>query len=424
MKNKIINYVKNLDLKRQLGYIIVFSLLISLISLIIILPNLLTPFYEKNIYELLNQPLSFIESNTDSSSNNIAFIVKNSTGTYISSNFEDYFNTKKVNLILKIVRGNQGKSIIGNRTYYYSMDTSDDEKIVTLTDDSYIKSQRRMLNLTIFPVVAITIFIETSLLAIWGNTLVNRISKVKDKVDNLDNKDYDHKFKFKLKDEVDSLNNSVEYMRKEINSKEEYKNNMFQNLSHELKTPISVISSYVEAANDKVITETEALKTIEDEIKVLANDVNMILELNKLNFLKDNNEYKDEVVDITELLKDLTEKYKMQRRDVDWGLDIQDENVRRGTYDIWKVIIDNIYGNFVVYADKIVKVTVTKNKITFYNDGEKIDEKLIKDIFTQYKKGIKGKFGLGLSIVKQSLELYGYKIKVSNQEKGVLFEIL
>jgi len=304
------------------------------------------------------------------------------------------------------------------------MDTSDDEKIVTLTDDSYIKSQRRMLNLTIFPVVAITIFIETSLLAIWGNTLVNRISKVKDKVDNLDNKDYDHKFKFKLKDEVDSLNNSVEYMRKEINSKEEYKNNMFQNLSHELKTPISVISSYVEAANDKVITETEALKTIEDEIKVLANDVNMILELNKLNFLKDNNEYKDEVVDITELLKDLTEKYKMQRRDVDWGLDIQDENVRRGTYDIWKVIIDNIYGNFVVYADKIVKVTVTKNKITFYNDGEKIDEKLIKDIFTQYKKGIKGKFGLGLSIVKQSLELYGYKIKVSNQEKGVLFEIL
>ena len=304
------------------------------------------------------------------------------------------------------------------------MDTSDDEKIVTLTDDSYIKSQRRMLNLTIFPVVAITIFIETSLLAIWGNTLVNRISKVKDKVDNLDNKDYDHKFKFKLKDEVDSLNNSVEYMRKEINSKEEYKNNMFQNLSHELKTPISVISSYVEAANDKVITETEALKTIEDEIKVLANDVNMILELNKLNFLKDNNEYKDEVVDITELLKDLTEKYKMQRRDVDWGLDIQDENVRRGTYDIWKVIIDNIYGNFVVYADKIVKVTVTKNKITFYNDGEKIDEKLIKDIFTQYKKGIKGKFGLGLSIVKQSLNLYNYNIKVSNQEKGVLFEIL
>ena len=63
---------------------------------------------------------------------------------------------------------------------------------------------------------------------------------------------------------------------------------------------------------------------------------------------------------------------------------------------------------------------IQKNKIK----GEKIDEKLIKDIFTQYKKGIKGKFGLGLSIVKQSLELYGYKIKVSNQEKGVLFEIL
>ena len=71
---KIKDYVKNLSLKRQLGFVILFSLIISCISIIIILPNLLTPFYEKNIYELLNQPLSFIESNTDSSSNNIAFI--------------------------------------------------------------------------------------------------------------------------------------------------------------------------------------------------------------------------------------------------------------------------------------------------------------------------------------------------------------
>ena len=44
-------------------------------------------------------------------------------------------------------------------------------------------------------------------------------------------------------------------------------------------------------------------------------------------------------------------------------------------------------------------------------------------IFKQYKKGMKGKFGLGLSIVKESVELYGYKIKVNNLKKGVLFEI-
>ena len=217
--------------------------------------------------------------------------------------------------------------------------------------------------------------------------------------------------------------NSVEYMRKELDSKDAYKNNMFQTISHELKTPISVISSYIEAANDKMVSPKEAIKTIELEVKELYEDVNKILQLNKLNYLKENNEYKDETVDITSLLKDSVKKYKVQRPDLKFKLEIGDENILRGTYDIWKSVIDNMFGNFIVYADKEVRVSIKDNKITFYNDGPNIEDNLINDIFTQYKKGNKGKFGLGLSIVKQSLNLYKYTITVKNEEKGVLFEI-
>ena len=212
-------------------------------------------------------------------------------------------------------------------------------------------------------------------------------------------------------------------MRIEINTKEEYKTNMYQSLSHELKTPIAVISSYVEAANDKVIPYKDAINTIEEEIRILHKDVNKILELNKLNYLKESNEIKNEKVDVTLLLNDLIKKYKLQRRDIKWVLDIEDENIFRGTYDIWKLIFDNIFGNFMVYADKLIKVSIKDKKIEFYNDGEKIDDNLLKDVFTQYKKGIKGNFGLGLSIVKKSVELYDYKISVENKEKGVLFKI-
>ena len=252
---KIKDYVKSLSLKRQLGFVILFSLIISCISIIIILPNLLTPFYEKNIYELLNQPLSFIESNTNSSSNNVAFIVKNYTGIYVSNNFTKYFDNKNIELILKITNSKKGKFILNNQTYYYSSNTKNNQRIITLTNDDYITSQKETLGLIIIPVASITVLALTSLLAIWSNMLVNRISKVKEKVDNLDNNEYDHTYIFNLNDEVNSLNNSVEYMRNEINSKEQYKNNMFQNISHELKTPISVISSYVEAANDEFISE-------------------------------------------------------------------------------------------------------------------------------------------------------------------------
>lgn len=423
MIDKLKNFIKNLDLKRQLGVIVVFSLILSLISLILILPNLLTPFYEKNIYELLSQPLSFIESENNKTSSNVAYIINNNNNIYISSNFTNYFNKKDINLINYMATKPRGKFNLNNQTYYYSTSNENNIKVITLTDDEYIKSQQQMLGLIVFPVVAITIFIITLILVVWNNHLVNKISKVKEKVDNIDNNEYEHDYTFKIDDEVNSLIKSVEYMRKEINSKEEYKTNMYQSLSHELKTPIAVISSYVEAVNDKVVSYEEAIDTIDEEIKILSKDVNKILELNKLNYLKESNEIKDEKIDVTELLNDLVKKYKLQRRDVEWRINIEKENILRGTYDIWKLVFDNIFGNFVVYADKCIEVTIKNNTLEFYNDGDKIEDDLINDVFTQYRKGIKGKFGLGLSIVKKSVELYGYKITVENKDKGVLFKI-
>jgi len=423
MINKIKEYINNLDLKSQLIYITIFSLLISFISLIIILPNLLTPFYEKNIYELLNQPLSFIENNSKKSSNNSTYLIISNSTVYISSNFNSFFDTDDVDEIISKANDSYGKFKIDSKTYYYNTKNKSFEKVITLTNDSYITTQRRTLSIIIFPVVTVTLIVITSALIVWGNKLVKKISKIKDKVDNLDNKEYNHSYNFELNDELNSLMNSVEYMRKELDSKDAYKNNMFQTISHELKTPISVISSYIEAANDKMVSPKEAIKTIELEVKELYEDVNKILQLNKLNYLKENNEYKDETVDITSLLKDSVKKYKVQRPDLKFKLEIGDENILRGTYDIWKSVIDNMFGNFIVYADKEVRVSIKDNKITFYNDGPNIEDNLINDIFTQYKKGNKGKFGLGLSIVKQSLNLYKYTITVKNEEKGVLFEI-
>jgi len=334
MKQKIKEYINNLDLKTQLIYITIFSLIISFISLIIILPNLLTPFYEKNIYELLDQPLSFIEGDSNNSSSSVAYIIISNEKIYISSNFNDYFSNDDIDSIINSASQTSGKFKLNGQTYYYNTTNKNVQKIVTLTDDSYIISQRKTLSLIIFPVVSLTILIIASVLIVWGNKLVKKISGIKEKIDNIDNNKYDHSEKFKINDELNSLINSVEYMRKELNSKDAYKSNMFQTISHELKTPISVISSYVEAANDDMVSYKEAVKTIGNEVKILSDDVNKILQLNKLNYLKENNEYENETIDITKLLKDLVKKYKVQRPDVNFKLDIDKENIVRGTYDI------------------------------------------------------------------------------------------
>lgn len=412
--NKIVSYIKNLNLKKQLGYLVLISLVLSLISLVVILPKLLTPFYENNIYNLLSQPLSYQDKNT----NNIVFIVKNNNGVYVSSDFNKMIDEKYVDNILLVATNSKGKFNIDSNTYYYTKN----DKVISITDDSYIKNLEDNLRRIILPLVSITIFIITLVLVIWNNHIVNKITKIQEKVNNLNNNNYTHSYNFTINDELNSLINSVEYMRCEINTKEEYKNDMYQSLSHELKTPITVISSYVEAANDKIITYEDAVKTIGDEIKTLSDDVNKILELNKINYLKDTKE-SYEIIDITELLNEVITKYKIQRPDVNFLLDIKKINKVRGTYDTWRIIIDNLLSNFIRYADKNIKITFKRNKMMFYNDGEAIPDNLIRDVFTKYKMGIKGNFGLGLSIVKNSLELYGYKIKVENKDNGVLFTI-
>ena len=90
---------------------------------------------------------------------------------------------------------------------------------------------------------------------------------------------------------------------------------------------------------------------------------------------------------------------------------------------MWEAIIDNILNNFIRYANKTVKITIKNSKITFYNDGPNIDDNVLNNIFTPYEKGIKGVFGLGLSIVKKTLQFLKYDITIENVKRGVKFII-
>jgi two-component system sensor histidine kinase CssS len=75
------------------------------------------------------------------------------------------------------------------------------------------------------------------------------------------------------------------------------------------------------------------------------------------------------------------------------------------------------------YANKTIKITAKQNRIILYNDGNWIDNDLLEGIFTPFRKGIKGEFGLGLSIVKKTLNLMDYDITIKNEKIGVSFII-
>ena len=212
-------------------------------------------------------------------------------------------------------------------------------------------------------------------------------------------------------------------MRLSLINQEEYRNQMYQNISHDFKTPLTVIKSYIEAVEDEVEDKDTALAVIKEQTSKLEQKVHSLLYLNKLDYLKTQKKIELVPVDIANIINTEVEKFKFHRKELKFVVEIDKKATFVGTVDNWETIFDNLLGNFIRYANKTIKIIVTKNKIVLYNDGDNIDEDFLEGIFTPFRKGIKGEFGLGLSIVKKTLNIMGYDIEIVNEKKGVSFII-
>ena len=199
---------------------------------------------------------------------------------------------------------------------------------------------------------------------------------------------------------------------------------MYQNISHDFKTPITVMKSYIEAMEDGIETKEKTINILKEQLNKLEVKVHSLLYLNKLNYLKEEKEKLNDSCDVSKVILASVDKFSPSRKDIKFSLDIDKKNtIFRGSNEMWEAIIDNILNNFMRYAKTSIKITVKNNKIILYNDGPNIDKDVLNNIFTPYEKGVRGVFGLGLSIVKKTLGLLNYDINISNVKNGVKFII-
>lgn len=424
-----IKKVENMSLNKQLVYVTLVALLICLVIMGILLPRFLKPFYEYSIYEHLKQPSKYIDPSTNKMGEDIAFIIITRSGAiYTSGNLNKLLQNLGYKEILNYASESEtkGKFEYNDVTYYYLWGENNGAKNLILTDDSSIKSQERSLTRIIVPTMIATITVTVALLFTWSQYVLGKIKKLERKTKSLITGEKVEGREFIIDDELNELNSTIEQVDKQLKQKEEYKNMMFQNLSHELKTPISVIQSYIEGVNDGVVDKEDALKIIEEETSTLSRQVQTILHINKIDYMKSNKEYKDSRVNIDSIILDSVEKHKLIRTDIEFVTNLNNDkysNEFRGTEELWTSVVDNILGNFVRYANKQIRITVDNGTIVFENDGEKIKEEMLDRIFLPYVKGNKGQTGLGLSIVKKTVNVFGYDIAAENMDDGVRFVI-
>mgnify|MGYP004637632151 FL=1 len=418
--------MKKLTLTEQFLFICVSIIVIVIISLGMVLPKTLLPVYEDNLYNYLSQSLNLLEKPENNRvDSEVAYIyVDNDKNIYVSSNLYEVVKVKSVKNILNDITDDEGKFIKGKNVYYYNTNKTEDMTKIAITGSSYINSMRKEILKIILVVVGITFIIISLLVLIWSNNLVNRIKKLKDKVDNINNDDYDHKMIYDYDDELYTLEVAIENMRIYLKEQEAYKNQMYQNISHDFKTPITVMKSYIEAMEDGIETKEKTINILKEQLNKLEVKVHSLLYLNKLNYLKEEKEKLNDSCDVSKVILASVDKFSPSRKDIKFSLDIDKKNtIFRGSYEMWEAIIDNILNNFMRYAKTSIKITVKNNKIILYNDGPNIDKDVLNNIFTPYEKGVRGVFGLGLSIVKKTLGLLNYDINISNVKNGVKFII-
>ena len=423
--------MRKLKLTEQLLFVFISVVAIIVISIGIVLPKTLLPIYEENVYNYLRQPLGFV--NNDIYSNNYKEYNTNWTVAYISVSESIKFSENLDSIIdinsdelLNYIDLNQktGKFKYKHTTYYYVVNKSINGENIAITNDDYINNMKKDMLKIIFLIMGITFALVSFLILAWSNNLVNRIKKIKDNIDNINNDDYVVKKSNKYDDELCTLDIAVENMRVYLKEQEEYKNQMYQNISHDFKTPITVMKSYVEGYQDGVLDSNKSMEVISEQLKKLEIKVHSLLYLNKLNYFQDKKDNLNVQYDISATIYAAVDKFKMSRPDVEFVLDInKKDTIFRGSADMWEAIIDNILNNFMRYAKKKVRITVKSKKIILYNDGENIDENVLNNIFTPYEKGVKGVFGLGLSIVKKTLHFLNYDITIENVKNGVKFTI-
>ncbi|MBS4219780.1 HAMP domain-containing histidine kinase [Bacillus sp. FJAT-49711] len=232
---------------------------------------------------------------------------------------------------------------------------------------------------------------------------------------------------------VEKLNISME----EIESLENRRRQFMADVSHELRTPLTTISGVIEGIRNDMIPESEKEKGMQlasNETKRLIRLVNENLDYEKIrsNQIK---LYKQDI-QLKEMLEIIKEQLDILAEEKHNKIIVEadEDAVVHADYDRLTQILINIIKNSIQFTENGLIILRGRTEsdqavIEIEDNGIGIDPEEIEKIWGRFYKAMLsrttnpyGEFGLGLSIVKQLVNLHNGEIEVSSEkEKGTKF---
>ncbi|WP_105619872.1 sensor histidine kinase [Vallitalea okinawensis] len=299
---------------------------------------------------------------------------------------------------------------------------------------SYAIQNMKEKVLSDFWYVFLAIFIVLLLLFIPAHLISKRLIKplmtLKREMERIAKRQWNNPIIINGSNEFTSLAESCESMRQQLVAYDCKQQNMLQSISHELKTPIMVIRSYIQATRDGFYPKGSldtTLEAIDQEANRLQKRVLDLIYITNLDYLATHHkDLKKEEVNLKDIILDVYERLHYKRTDIHWDMELE-EIIIKGDQEQWKVVFENILQNGLRYSKKHVSILLREEKDTIickiHNDGPTIDDDKKDSLFKVFEKGNKGESGLGLNIVKRIVDLYNGKVWFENENGGVVFYI-
>lgn len=416
--------MKEIKLTTQLNVIFTVVTLLTSLVFIIALNRVFDDFrHDQNIQqlELYFEEVKDHPTSPPDNEFNGYIIVQN--GVVIDSNnievLDDNYTANQLAVSLSVWPGYVKEETLDDETYYYRIDRrSGNLLIIVFTAEDYLQVVGNSFGTLIRVSFIALVVLGNLIILLWSRITVERVKRLKGEVELMTRNSYQIPIEIDGNDEITELAQTIEKMRREIQYSEKSKQEMLQNLSHDFKTPIAVIQSYAEAIGDGVSDASEA-NVIVKQADILNQKVKQLLELNKLEYLKTQEEY--ESIKIRDVIDNIVNNHKY-RTNINFEVDL-DESTYFGVKENFYTAFNNIVDNALRYAKTKIVIKLKNKKLTFYNDGEPISQKFIDQLFRPYEKGQKGQFGLGMSIVQKTCTHFNLLLKVENVDQGVMFTI-
>ena len=311
-------------------------------------------------------------------------------------------------------------------TYLYIITRlSDGRSLISMMEDSFRVQFQNELFSKVVGMNTMFVTVLFVLLMIWVSSLIIPLNQIKTYIGKIREDDTSAKLSIRRNDEIGEVAYALTEMESNLQKQNREKEEMIQNISHDLKTPIATIRSYSEAIKDGIYpyeTLEKSVDVIIEHAERLEKKVRSLIVLNKMGYLLDNCEEGDNL-NMAGIIDMVLLSLRVIRPEIRFIREVDEDVCFHGEEEPWRIVVENLIDNALRYASSYVRITLKKGELCVINDGSHIDEDAAEKIFKPYEKGTDGQFGLGLSIVYKVCVTYGYHVAAENLNEGVCFRI-